>query len=47
MEIQADDLDGSLSYLNAKEKDLLVFLLKKRIQEFTKKNEKKIISKIG
>ena len=46
-DVQADDLDGSLSYLNAKEKDLLVFLLKKRIQEFTKKNEKKIISKIG
>lgn len=31
----ADDLDGSLSYLNAKEKDLLVFLLKKRMLEFT------------
>ncbi|MGN0167859.1 MAG: Fic family protein [Acetatifactor sp.] len=32
---QADDLDGSLSYLNAKEKDFLVFLLKKRLLEFT------------
>lgn len=32
---QADDLDGSLSYLNAKEKALLVFLLKKRLLEFT------------
>lgn len=32
---QADDLDGSLSYLNAKEKELLVFLLKKRMLEFT------------
>lgn len=31
---QADDLDGSLSYLNTKEKDLLVFLLKKRLLEF-------------
>ncbi len=33
--IQEDDLDGSLSYLNAKEKDLLVFLLKNRLLEFT------------
>lgn len=33
--VQAEDLDGSLSYLNAKEKDLLLFLLKKRMQEFT------------
>ena len=33
--MQADDLDGSLSYLNAKEKALLVFLLKKRLLEFT------------
>ncbi len=32
---QADDLDGSLSYLNAKEKALLVFLLKNRMLEFT------------
>ncbi len=32
---QADDLDGSLSYLNAKEKGLLVFLLKNRMLEFT------------
>jgi len=33
--VQAEDLDGSLSYLNAKEKALLVFLLKKRMLEFT------------
>ena len=33
--VQEDDLDGSLSYLNAKEKDLLVFLLKKKMLEFT------------
>ena len=32
---QADDLDGSLSYLNTKEKELLRFLLKKRLLEFT------------
>lgn len=32
---QADDLEGSLSHLNAREKDLLVFLLKKRLLEFT------------
>ena len=32
---QADDLNGSLSYLNAKEKDLLAFLLKERLLEFT------------
>lgn len=32
---QEDDLAGSLSYLNAKEKDLLAFLLKKRLLEFT------------
>ena len=30
-----DELDGSLSYLNTKEKDLLVYLLKNRIFEFT------------
>ena len=29
--VQAEDLDGSLSYLNAKEKELLLFLLKKRM----------------
>lgn len=34
-EEQTDDLDGSLSYLNTKEKDLLVFLLEKRLLEFT------------
>ncbi len=32
---QADDLDGSLSYLNTKEKEFLAFLLKKRLLEFT------------
>ena len=32
---QADDLDGSLSYLNAKEKAFLVFLINKRLLEFT------------
>lgn len=32
---QADDLNGSLSYLNTKEKELLVFLLQKRLLEFT------------
>ena len=32
---QEDDLAGSMSYLNAKEKDLLAFLLKKRLLEFT------------
>ncbi len=54
---QSDDLDSSLSYLNAKEKDFLMFLLKKRLLEFTpidvskmlgvtNKNIKKIISKL-
>ena len=33
--MQEDDLDGSLSYLNAKEKEVLVFLLRKRLLEFT------------
>ncbi len=33
--VQADDLEGSLSYLSTKEKDLLVFLLKKRLLKFT------------
>ena len=32
---QADDLDGSLSYLKVKEKELLVFLVEKRLLEFT------------
>lgn len=32
---QEDDLAGNMSYLNAKEKDLLAFLLKKRLLEFT------------
>ena len=41
--VEADDLDGSLSYLNAKEKDLLVFLLKKRMLEFTPIDVSKMI----
>ena len=32
---QADDLEGSMSYLKEREKDLLVFLLKNRLLEFT------------
>ena len=42
-DMQEDDLDGSLSYLNIKEKELLVFLLKKRILEFTPINVSKMI----
>lgn len=41
---QADDLEGSLSYLNAKEKDLLAFLLKKRMLEFTPIDVSKMLS---
>ena len=41
--VQEDDLDGSLSYLNSKEKDLLVFLLKKRMLEFTPIDVSKMI----
>lgn len=41
--VQADDLEGSLSYLNAREKDLLVFLLKKRMLEFTPIDVSKMI----
>ena len=41
--IQADDLESSLSYLNSKEKDLLVFLLKNRIQKFTPIDVSKMI----
>ncbi|MBR2407511.1 MAG: Fic family protein [Lachnospiraceae bacterium] len=33
--VQEDDLDGSLSYLNAKEKETLRFLLEKRLLVFT------------
>ena len=33
--VQEDDLDSSLSYLNVKEKELLVFLLKRKMFEFT------------
>ena len=42
-EKQADELDGSLSYLNSNEKDLLVFLLKNRILEFTPIDVSKMI----
>ena len=41
--VQADELDGSLSYLNSKEKDLLVLLLKKRMLEFTPIDVSKMI----
>ncbi|MBQ9710199.1 MAG: HTH domain-containing protein [Clostridia bacterium] len=34
-EASEDELAGSLSYLNLKEKELLAFLLKNRIYEFT------------
>ena len=34
-EAEKDELEGSLSYLNAKEKEFLVLLLKKRLYEFT------------
>ena len=34
-ESENDELDVSLSYLNAKEKEFLAFLLKKRLYEFT------------
>lgn len=40
---QEDDLDGSLSYLNAKEKELLVFLLKNKLFEFTPINVSKAL----
>ena len=33
--VREEDLDGSLSYLNAKEKETLRFLLEKRLLEFT------------
>lgn len=35
IETQEDDLDGSLSYLTMKEKELLAFLISKRMFEFT------------
>ncbi len=43
-----DDLDGSLSYLNTKEKDLIVShrIRSYSLSEFAKKNEKNIISKL-
>lgn len=40
---QADDLEGSLSYLSAKEKDLLIFLLDNRLLEFTPIDVSKMI----
>lgn len=40
---QEDDLAGSMSYLNAKEKDLLAFLLKKRLLEFTPINVSRML----
>ncbi len=45
---QADDLNGSLSYLNTKEKDLIVSqrIRSYSLSEFAKKNEKNIISKL-
>lgn len=33
--LQENDLEGSLSYLNVKEKEMLAILLKKRLWEFT------------
>ena len=41
--VQEDDLDGSLSYLNAKEKNFLAFLLKKKLLEFTPIDVSKMI----
>ncbi len=41
--VQEDDLDGSLSYLNAKEREFLAFLLKKRLLEFTPIDVSKMI----
>lgn len=43
VDAQEDDLDGSLSYLNMKEKDLLVFLIKNRLFEFTPINISKML----
>jgi len=40
---QVDDLDGSLSYLNVKEKDFLCFLLKNRLLEFTPIEVSKVV----
>lgn len=40
---QADDLESSLSYLKVKEKELLIFLLKKRLFEFTPIDVSKMI----
>ena len=43
-ESENDELDGSLSYLNAKEKEFLAFLLKKRLYEFTPIEVSKMLS---
>lgn len=43
---EKDNLAGSLSYLNAKEKELLSFLLKKHMYEFARSNEKKLLKKL-
>lgn len=40
---QEDDIDGGLSYLNKKEKDLLGFLLERRMFEFTPIDVSKMI----
>ena len=40
---EKDELEGSLSYLNTKEKEFLVFLLKNRLYEFTQIEVSKMI----
>ena len=40
---EKDELEGSLSYLNIKEKEFLVFLIKKRLYEFTPTEVSKMI----
>ena len=43
IDAQEDDLDGSLSYLSMKEKELLAFLISKKMFEFTPINASKIL----
>ena len=43
---EKNNLAGSLSYLNAKEKELLSFRLKKHMYEFARSNEKKLLKKL-
>lgn len=43
-ESENDELDVSRSYLNAKEKEFLAFLLKKRLYEFTPIEVSKMLS---